>query len=98
MQKNSWKNIMISGDLDQPEAQNNCPIAFTYTNDELNDILQRNGLKNVDINQTHIFPYKVEKYKKYEYESEEWFKCMPKNMFEILESKLGWHLCATCYK
>ena len=96
--KNSWKNILISENLDQPEAQSNCPIAFTYTRDELNNMLDRNGFKNIEINQTHIFPYKIEKYKKYEYEYEDWFKCMPINMFKLLETKLGWHLCATCYK
>ena len=95
---NSWKNIMISDNLDQPEAQSNCPIAFTYTHDELRNMLLINNLKNIDIQQTHIFPYKIEKYKKYEYEFEDWFKCMPDNMFKLLETKLGWHLCVTCYK
>lgn len=96
--KNSWKNIMIQGGLDQHEAQSNCPVAYTYTINDLRDILTKSGFKNIDILQTHIFPYKVEKYIKYEYEVEDWFKCMNKEMFELLESKLGWHLCVTCYK
>ena len=31
----SWKNYMISIGLDQPEAQYGCPIAYTYTEDEI---------------------------------------------------------------
>lgn len=96
--KNSWKNIMIDGNFDQFEAQSNCPVAYTYTREELYNMLQRNNLTNINIVQTHIFPYKIEKYIKYEYEYEDWFKCMPKEMFKLLESKLGWHLCVTCNK
>lgn len=96
--KNSWKNFMIECELDQPEAQSGCPIAFTYTHEELKDLLTHFGFKNVNIQQTHIFPYKIEKYKKYEYEPEDWFKAMPETMFKTLEKKLGWHLCVTCNK
>ena len=28
--KNSWKDAMIDGGFDQPEAQSGCPIATTY--------------------------------------------------------------------
>lgn len=88
--KNSWKNFMIEANLDQPEAQNECPIAFTYTNSEVADLL--NGFEIIDISQDHIFPYNIEKYIKHEYEAELWFKHMPQLMFEQLEKKLGWHL------
>lgn len=94
--KNSWKNFMINSELDQPEAQNGCPIAFTYTHDELKDLLS--DFVNIEIEQNHIFPYKIEKYKNYEYEPEDWFKAMPEKMFSALEKNLGWHLCVTCNK
>jgi len=96
--KDSWKKYMIECGLDQYEAQNDCPVAFTYTKQEIQDILSKLNYKNIDINQEHIFPFKVEKYIKYEYEYEDWFRSMPKEMFEILQSKLGWHLCVTCQK
>ena len=35
----SWKNYMISVGLDQPEAQYGCPVAYTYTEDEIYDLL-----------------------------------------------------------
>lgn len=88
--KNSWKNFMIEANLDQPEAQNDCPIAFTYTHSEVYDLL--NGFEILDISQDHIFPYIVEKYINHQYEVEHWFKNMPEQMFKQLEKKLGWHL------
>lgn len=88
--KNSWKAYMIEAGLDQPEAQFGCPIAYTYDEDDVKDLLK--GFDVLEITQQHIFPYKIEKYVKYEYEKEDWFSAMPAEMFEILERKLGWHM------
>ena len=35
----SWKNYMIEAGYDQPEAQYGCPIAHTYTKDEVRELL-----------------------------------------------------------
>ena len=59
--KNSWKNYMIDAELDQPEAQYGCPIANTYTEGEVSDLLH--GLEIISIEQNHIFPYQIEPYK-----------------------------------
>ena len=91
--KNSWKSIMIGAGLDQPEAQSGCPIAFTYTADEVKGLLE--GYEVVDIKQDHIFPFVIEKYVKYEYEVVPWFSAMPKEMFAALEKTLGWHMLIT---
>ncbi|MDI1334760.1 MAG: class I SAM-dependent methyltransferase [Lacunisphaera sp.] len=88
--KNSWKNILIEAGFDQPEAQTGCPIAFTYTQDEVRALLQDYTV--IDIRQEHIFPYVIEKYVRYEYELQPWFKAMPREMFRALEQKLGWHM------
>jgi hypothetical protein len=34
----------------------------------------------------------IEKYIKYEYEVQPWFKAMPEEMFEALQKAMGWHL------
>ena len=94
--ENSWKKMMIDEKLDQYEAQTNCPVAFTYTNEQIYDMF--NNFKNINIEQTHIFPYKIPEYKRYEYKKEDWFENMPENIFKVLEKKLGWHLCITCEK
>jgi SAM-dependent methyltransferase len=91
--KNSWKNIMIEIGLDQPEAQSGCPIAYTYSANEVKELLQ--GFTVLEIKQDHIFPFVVEKYVKYEYEIVPWFASMPKTMFAALERKLGWHMLVT---
>lgn len=91
--KNSWKNIMIENDLDQPEAQFGCPIAYTYTNEDAIQLLKDFDI--IDIHQDHIFPYDVEQYKMGKYVKTPWFEAMPNNMFNALEKKLGWHLLIT---
>jgi hypothetical protein len=91
--KNSWKNIMIDAGLDQPEAQNGCPIAFTYTPEEVRNLLE--GFTVSEIKQDHIFPFVVEKYVRYEYEIAPWFSSMPMSMFSALARALGWHLLIT---
>jgi hypothetical protein len=92
--KNSWKNAMIEAGLDQPEAQSGCPIAFTYTHDEVRELLA--GLFTVtEIKQAHIFPYVIEKYVKYEYERQPWFQAMPQEVFAALERSFGWHTLIT---
>lgn len=88
--KNSWKQIMIEQGLDQPEAQSGCPIANTYTEESVKELLK--GMFVESIRQDHIFPFNVEKYKNYEYELEPWFQEMPLPMFVALKKKLGWHL------
>jgi ubiquinone/menaquinone biosynthesis C-methylase UbiE len=87
--KNSWKRIMIDAGLDQPEAQAGCPIAFTYSADEIRDLLE--GFDVLSIEQDHIFPFVVEKYVRYEYEVLPWFASMPRELFRALERNLGWH-------
>ena len=94
--KNSWKRVMIDAGFDQPEAQYGCPIAYTYSEHEVRQLLD--GFIVEDIQQRHIFPYVVDKYIKYEYELEPWFKVMPKRMFNALEVSLGWHLLINARK
>ena len=87
--KNSWKRIMIDAGLDQPEAQAGCPVAYTYTHDEVRSLLA--GFEVTEIRQDHIFPFVIEKYVRYEYEVAPWFAAMPQEMFRALETSLGWH-------
>lgn len=87
----SWKAAMIEAGLDQPEAQAGCPVAYTFTNESVSKLLgSRFRIKSIQ--QDHIFPYIVEKYKNYEYEIQPYFKAMPKDIFRALEKTLGWHL------
>jgi len=91
--KDSWKNYMIESGLDQPEAQYGCPIANTYTKQDVVDLLD--GYEVLSIEQDHIFPYQIEPYKNGEYVRQPWFESMPPEMFRVLEKNLGWHLLIT---
>jgi SAM-dependent methyltransferase len=94
--KNSLKMFKINDGLDQYEAQSNVPIAETFTNDQIFELLK--NFKNINILQTHIFPYKIDAYKEYKYVKEDYFECMSEELFKCLEKNLGWHLCITCNK
>lgn len=94
---NSWKNYMIEAGMDQPEAQYGCPIAYTYTEEELIDMIGP-GFRNIQIKQDHIFPFQIEPYKRGEYLRQPWFDAMPPEMFRVLEQRLGWHLMLTAKK
>jgi len=92
--KNSWKDAMIEGGLDQPEAQSGCPIATTYTEEMVRELTD--GLFEVtEARQAHIFPYVIEKYRQFEYEPQPWFAAMPPAMFDALERRFGWHFLIT---
>ncbi|PWU07455.1 MAG: methyltransferase type 12 [Verrucomicrobia bacterium] len=88
--KNSWKAAMIEAGLDQPEAQAGCPIAFTYTAEEIRKLLK--GYEILDLSQDHIFIYQVEKYVQYQYELQPWFAAMPEKMMTALKRNFGWHM------
>jgi 2-polyprenyl-3-methyl-5-hydroxy-6-metoxy-1,4-benzoquinol methylase len=92
--KNSWKSFMIEAGFDQPEAQYGCPIAYTYTADEVHELLSPQ-FEVVSIEQDHIFPYQVEPYKQGQYVKQPWFENMPDQIFQTLEKNLGWHLMIT---
>ena len=91
--KDSWKNYMIESGLDQPEAQYGCPIAQTYSKQDVVELLEEYEVLSIE--QDHIFPYQVEPYKKGEYLKQPWFESMPDEMFRTLEKNLGWHLLIT---
>lgn len=91
---NSWKNFMIEAGYDQPEAQYGCPIAYTYTEQEVRDMIGPE-FEILSVTQDHIFPYQIEPYKRGEYLRQPWFEHMPGDIFRTLERRLGWHLMVT---
>lgn len=94
---NSWKNYMIEAGMDQPEAQWGCPIAYTYTADELIGMVGP-GFWRMTVTQDHIFPFQIEPYKQGQYLRQPWFEAMGPEMFRVLERRLGWHLMLTAEK
>jgi SAM-dependent methyltransferase len=96
--KDSWKNILINAGWDQPEAQDNCPQALTYSKKEAENLFKSAGFGDVTVAQDFIFPWNIEHYVKYEYVKQPWFASMPPELFKIIERALGWHLMITAKK
>ena len=85
---------MIDAGFDQPEAQYGCPIAYTYSEDDIRELLG-DAFEIVGMTQDHIFPYQIEPYKQGQYIKQPWFENMPEEIFRVLEKRLGWHLMIT---
>ena len=77
------------------EAETGCPVTYTYSKGELRNLMERNGFHVKQIRADHIFPYRIEEYKKYRYVKEWYFRWLPNRVFHALERLLGWHLCVT---
>ena len=91
-ESNNWDFSEISEIIRKSsEAQYNCPVTYTYTFDELRELLNKYGFKVDIIYKDHIFPYKIEPYKKHEYVLEDYFANMKKEEFHKMENELGWH-------
>lgn len=87
--KYSTKNFMIWLGLMQPEAQTGCPIANTYSAQDIRKLLK--DFDVISIQKEHIFPYRIEPYKQYEYEKAFPWNVLPRPIFRWLEHRLGWH-------
>lgn len=85
---NSWKNLMILLGLDQPEAQSGCPVANTYTFDQIRTLLSDFDLT---LSKDHIFQYDIETYKKHEYNKTWFWNSMPDCAINFMEKNFGWH-------
>jgi SAM-dependent methyltransferase len=94
--RNSYKYYQICSGMDQYEAQSGVPIANVYSNDEIHTLLH--DFQDIQIVQTHIFPWTIEEYKQYRYVKTPFFEAMTSDEFNMMERILGWHLCITCKK
>ena len=81
------------------EAQLDCPVAFTYTKNDLKNLLEiDNEFKITSAKKDHIFPYVIKDYINHVYNKKTIIKLIPKSIFSYLESILGWHWLITFKK
>ena len=73
------------------EAQYDCPVAYTYTFDEIKDMLLKTNIKVEKIWKDHIFSYDIENYKKNIYIKDNYWKNVDNKLFKQFEKELGWH-------
>jgi SAM-dependent methyltransferase len=72
------------------EAQTGCPVTYTYSARDLRTGLLK-AMKVRSISKDHIFPYRIDKYVRHEYERVWYFRVLPAPVFRALERLLGWH-------
>lgn len=77
------------------EAQEGCPVTFTFTRGQIKALLERCGFEVSDLRVDHIFPYRIPDYVQYRYVRVWYIRWMPQPLFRWLERHLGWHLYAT---
>jgi 2-polyprenyl-3-methyl-5-hydroxy-6-metoxy-1,4-benzoquinol methylase len=75
------------------EAQTGSPVTFYYSFDGVRRLMSDYDV--VKIRKDHIFPYRIDKYVKYEYEWVWYFRWLPTPWFSWLERRLGWHTLIT---
>lgn len=80
------------------EAQTGCPVTYSYTRQEIKQLLETLGYEVTDVSVDHIFPYKISDYKKYRYTTVWYFHLLPRWFFRQLERSFGWHLLVTARK
>jgi len=73
------------------EAEFNCPVAYTYTFDEIRDMVGGCGIKVKNIWKDHIFTYSIPEYHKNEYIKDKYWKNVNDTLFKQFEKELGWH-------
>ena len=71
------------------EAQTGCPITHYYSFNDIRQLME--DFRIIEIRKEHIFSYKIEKYKNYQYEKVWYFRCLPKFLFRWLKQHFGWH-------
>lgn len=75
------------------EAQTGCPVTYTYSKRSGAELLD--GFEVDDSFVTHVFPYRVPEYVKYEYVKKTYARLMPRPVWNAFERRFGWHLCIT---
>lgn len=71
------------------EAQIGSPVTHTYTAEGVRHLLQ--GFKILEMRKAHIFPYRVEDYVRYRYVKQWYWRSMPPQIFDWVQTQLGWH-------
>ena len=72
------------------EAQTGCPIAYTYTFEEVEKLLTPH-FRIKKIRKDHIFPFEIDSYKKGIFKVVDEFASMSEERFKSMCRELGWH-------
>jgi ubiquinone/menaquinone biosynthesis C-methylase UbiE len=76
---------------DYAEAQYGCPVAYTYTFEEIHKLLSQFNLDVTQIWKDHIFMYEIESYKQGKYVYDKYWDNTDKEWRQQMCKELGWH-------
>lgn len=75
------------------EAQEGCPVTYTYTADTVRELLA--GFAVREVRKAHIFTWDVDAYRRHEYRKAAEWQGVSDDELASLEKELGWHLLVT---
>lgn len=73
------------------EAQTGCPVTYTYTSEEIKDLIGKN-FEIEKIWKDHIFIWNVEEYRQKRYVVDKYWIQTPQSTIDEYAKELGWHL------
>jgi len=93
MMENGGRDLSNMQNLirENAEAQYGCPVAYTYTFEEIREMLQNCGINIEKIWKDHIFSYDIDNYKNNVYVKDKYWKNVDEKLFKDFERELGWH-------
>jgi SAM-dependent methyltransferase len=89
--KNSYKNFLLKTGPYRYESQKGCPVVHKVDYYDLEKLIDKK-FKIVKLSQDFIFPFKINFYKNNIYKKLEYFKVMPKKVFNTLKKNIGEHM------
>ena len=93
MMENEIKHMSNMEDLirKNAEAQYDCPVAYTFTFQEIRDMVGKYGLNVEKIWKDHIFTYNIPDYHNSVYIKDQYWKDVNDKLLKQFEEELGWH-------
>jgi len=80
------------------EAQYGSPFTYTFTFEEIKELLNKYDIVVKKIYKDHIFRYKISEYKNHQYVLEDCFQNMDEKLYQQMCKELGWHTMVIAQK
>ena len=74
---------------DYSEAQTGCPVTYTYTFEEIRELLD--GFEILQLEKDHIFIWDIDHYLRHEYKKDRAWQNVSQTYIDQINKELGWH-------
>ena len=86
-----WRRLLAQ----YSEAQERCPVTCAYSGRDIKNLFESNGFEVTSLKKDFIFPYDITAYRQYQYKKVWYFRYLPRFLFNLLQSFIGWHMLIT---